>query len=117
MLQQGSDKRRTRQNTCNRCSGSNHNAPRTKAAPQQYPQDQDGAAIESQQNPELDPEENFKKAVDMVHGRQQVPENILNSISSNPELAARLAYVYELKQLQLPKALQKYARHPRAIGG
>jgi hypothetical protein len=88
-----------------------------KATPQQYPQDQDGAAIESHQNPELDPEENFKKAVDMVHGRQQVPENILNSISSNPELAARLAYVYELKQLQLPKALQKYARHPRAIGG
>lgn len=88
-----------------------------KGAPQQYPQDMDGAAIESQQNPELGPQENFDKAIDMVHQRQQVPENILNSIASKPELAARLAYVYELKQLELPQALQKYARHPRPIGG
>jgi len=88
-----------------------------KGAPQQYPQDMDGAAIESRENPELGPEENLEKAIDMVHQRQEVPENILNSIASKPELAARLAYVYELKQLQLPQALQKYARHPKAIGG
>jgi hypothetical protein len=77
----------------------------------------DGAAIESIENPESGPQENFDKAIDMVHQRQEVPENIINSIASKPDLAARLAYLYELKQLQLPKALQKYARHPKPIGG
>jgi len=98
-----------------------------QASSEKYPQDMDGAAIESITNPELGAEESVDKIINILNQNKSIREiiesepQLLKSVAEdikkgNHDLAKRLTHILQLKQQPLPKFLLPYKQDMTPVG-
>jgi hypothetical protein len=98
-------------------------ADKAQATPANYPQDPDGAAIESRENPELGASASYDLILDLLNPpnskpiKQILKENpkILNAIlaevkKGNYEIAKDLTYQLQLRKQEIPPFLEKFKK-------